>query len=188
MLQTDMYHHILEVIKILRNILVALQIVAPTGNKTLLFKARRNSQNSYSSCSSRIGIKSYRHDNHRCGRHQLHFLQILIRLSQERFQVHLLLILFFKTVNEIALTQHTAADFDDVVYDLTANLAVSDNEKNNSNIQFAVNSENTALEFVAKGEIKNTDAYLASGQKVASGKANNNRFEINTLQPRFIMF
>lgn len=166
MLQTDMYHHILEVIKILRNILVAPQIVAPIRNKTLSFKARRNSQNT-TTVFVQVGLASNPTDMA-----TIVAVGAPVTLSANTYQPITRAIpssssthIVFKTVNEIALTQHTAADFDDVVYDLTANLAVSDNEKNNSNIQFAVNSENTALEFVAKGEIKNTDAYLASGQK-----------------------
>lgn len=145
-----MYHQILEVIKILRNILVAPQIVAPTGNKTLLFKARRNSQN-IATVVVQVGLASNPTDMT-----TIVAVGASVTLSANTYQTITRAIpsssstyTVFKTVNEIALTQHTAADFDDVVYDLTANLAVSDNEKNNSNIQFAVNSENTALEFVA---------------------------------------
>lgn len=163
--------------------LVAPQIIAPTGNKTLSFKARRNSQNA-APIQIQVGLTSSATD-------MTTFVAVgaPVTLTDNTYQTITRAIpsssstyIVFKTVNAVAGVPHTAADFDDVVYDLTASLAVSDNIKNNSNIQFAVNSENTALEFVGKGEIKNIDVYSASGQKVASGKANNNRFEINTLQ------
>ena len=76
---------------------------------------------------------------------------------------------------------HVAIQIDNVVYNTTGSLAVSDAFKTND-FNFAVNKENSALEFVGKTEIKNVNIYSAAGQNVASGKVNNNSFDINTLK------
>ncbi|MCD1117972.1 T9SS-dependent choice-of-anchor J family protein [Chryseobacterium turcicum] len=164
--------------------LVSPQIVAPTGNKTLSFKARRNVQNA-APVLLQVGLASSPTD-------MTTFVAVgapVTLTDNTTYQTITRAIpsstsnyIVFKTVNAVPGVPHTASDFDDVVYDLTTNLSVSDNFKNNKDIQFAVNLENTALEFVGKTEIKNIDVYSAAGQNVASGKVNNNSFSINTLQ------
>jgi len=77
---------------------------------------------------------------------------------------------------------HNLLQIDNVVYDLTANLAVTDNVKKAENVKFAVNAQNTALQFVGKVQPKNVEIYSAAGQQVAAGKVNNGQFDITTLQ------
>lgn len=79
--------------------------------------------------------------------------------------------------------QHTAIQLDDVVYASTATLGVSDQVKSsNHDIRFALNAENTALQFVTRKEVKNVIIYTANGQKAAEGKLNSQRFDISQLQ------
>lgn len=76
---------------------------------------------------------------------------------------------------------HQALRLDNVVLTAAGSLGTSDNIKSNGNIKFAVNSENTALQFVTKKDPKNIQVYSAVGQKVAEGKLNNQRFDISSL-------
>lgn len=83
----------------------------------------------------------------------------------------------------IGAAQHAALQVDNVIYNTTSTLAVSDsNIKSKEYIKFAVNSQNTALQFVGKVQPKNVEIYSAVGQQVAAGKVNNNTFDITTLQ------
>ncbi|MEC3876448.1 T9SS-dependent choice-of-anchor J family protein [Chryseobacterium salviniae] len=77
---------------------------------------------------------------------------------------------------------HVAIQIDNVVYNTASNLSVSDQIKSQEPIQFAVNSDNTALEFITKKDLKNISIYSASGQKVAGGKLSGKSFDISTLQ------
>lgn len=82
-----------------------------------------------------------------------------------------------------ASTVHVALRMDDVV--LTAasgSLGVSDHVKKKNALQFAVNSENTALEFFTAKAPKNIQIYSTTGQKATEGKLNGQRFDISTLQ------
>jgi hypothetical protein len=88
----------------------------------------------------------------------------------------------YLVIKFLPTTAHTAIQIDDFVYNTTASLGTSDVLKSKEDVQFAVNSDNTALQFFGKAEIKNIDVYSAAGQNVASGKVNNNSFSINTLQ------
>lgn len=76
---------------------------------------------------------------------------------------------------------HIAAFIDDVKYNVST-LAVSDNVKSKDEVKFAVNTDNSALQFVTKKEPKNIQIYSAAGQKVAEGKLNNQKFDISELQ------
>ncbi|SDI21097.1 T9SS-dependent choice-of-anchor J family protein [Chryseobacterium jejuense] len=76
---------------------------------------------------------------------------------------------------------HTAVQIDDVVYDTVSSLGVSDKTFSKDNIKFAVNADNTALEFRGK-DLKNIQIYSSAGQKVTEGKLNGQKFNINTLQ------
>ncbi len=51
-------------------------------------------------------------------------------------------------------TTHVAIQLDNVVYNTTASLGVSDNNKTTENFRFALNSDQTALEFVSKKILK----------------------------------
>jgi len=83
----------------------------------------------------------------------------------------------------IGAANHAAAFIDNVVYNTTSNLAVSENTKSSDkDVKFAVNSENTALQFITKKDPKNIQIYSAVGQKMAEGKLNNQKFDISTLQ------
>ncbi|GAA4162407.1 hypothetical protein GCM10022217_29780 [Chryseobacterium ginsenosidimutans] len=77
---------------------------------------------------------------------------------------------------------HVAIQIDNVVYNTSSSLAVSDNVKSKGEIQFAVNSENTALQFVTKKDPKNIQIYSAGAQKVAEGKLSGKTFDISALQ------
>lgn len=77
---------------------------------------------------------------------------------------------------------HVAIQVDNVVYNTTASLGVNDHNKVTENIRFALNSDQTALEFISKKDLKNVLIYSAAGQKAAEGKPNGQKFDISTLQ------
>lgn len=79
-------------------------------------------------------------------------------------------------------TAHTAIQIDDVVYNTSSVLGVTDLLKSSSKTQFAVTSDNTALQFVTKKEPKNIQVYSALGAKVAEGKLVNQKLDISRLQ------
>ena len=79
-------------------------------------------------------------------------------------------------------SNHVAVQLDNVVYDVTSSLSVSDDIKKSQDVKFAINDENSALQFVGKVQLKNLEIYSAAGQKVASGKVDNNNFDIAALQ------
>ncbi|MFC3161401.1 Por secretion system C-terminal sorting domain-containing protein [Chryseobacterium arachidis] len=85
----------------------------------------------------------------------------------------------FKFIGNV---QHAAVLIDDVMYNTSSTLAVSDNAKSKEDVQFAVNAENTALQFVAKKDPKNIEIYSAGAQKVAGGKLSDKSFDISALQ------
>lgn len=61
-------------------------------------------------------------------------------------------------------------------------LGVNDYSRTTKDIQFVVNSKNTALEFVTKADPKKIQIYSAGGQKVAEGKLKDKSFDITQLQ------
>ncbi|MDN5478931.1 MAG: T9SS type A sorting domain-containing protein [Chryseobacterium sp.] len=77
---------------------------------------------------------------------------------------------------------HVAIQIDDVAYKPSTSLAVNDTSTVKEKFKFAVNSDNTALEFIARTEPKNIEIYSAAGQKVAEGKLKGQKFDISTLQ------
>ncbi len=162
--------------------LVSPQIVAPTGNKSVSFKARKNAAGA--SVTIQVGLASSPTD-------MTTFVALgsPTVLSTNVYQTITVAIpsstssyIVFKTANAIPGVPHTATDIDDVVYNTTASLSVSDNFRTGDDIRFAVNQENTALQFVGKVQPKNIEIYSAAGQKVDSGKVNNSSFEITALQ------
>lgn len=60
---------------------------------------------------------------------------------------------------------HTAIQVDNVVYNTTASLGVSDTNTSMENFRFAVSSDQSALEFITKKDPKKIQIYSASGQK-----------------------
>lgn len=82
----------------------------------------------------------------------------------------------------VGAANHSAIYVDDVIYDAFGTLATSDLTKSNDAIKFAVNAENTALQFVAKKDPKNIEIYSAGAQKVAGGKPSGRSFDISSLQ------
>lgn len=77
---------------------------------------------------------------------------------------------------------HVAIQVDNVVYNTTASLGVNDHNKITENIRFALNSDQTALEFISKKDLKNVLIYSAAGQKAIEGKPSGQKFDISTLQ------
>lgn len=79
-------------------------------------------------------------------------------------------------------TSHVAVQIDNVVYNTSTSLAVSNQVKSKEEVKFAVNSENTALEFITKKDLKSIQVYSAGGRKVAAGKLSGKSFDITSLQ------
>jgi hypothetical protein len=77
---------------------------------------------------------------------------------------------------------HSAIYLDDVIYDVLSVLSTSDVTKSDNSVKFAVNAQNTALQFVGKVQPKTVEIYSAAGQQVAAGKVSNSNFDISTLQ------
>ncbi|KQT18553.1 hypothetical protein ASG31_07505 [Chryseobacterium sp. Leaf404] len=77
---------------------------------------------------------------------------------------------------------HAVLSIDNVIYDTAGNLSVTEKSKESNEIRFAVNSENTALQFLGKDSPKSVEIYSAGGLKVAAGTVDYNRFSISTLQ------
>lgn len=161
--------------------LVSPQIVAPAGNTSVSFKARKNSASA--PVSIQVGLASSPTD-------MTTFVGLgsATMLTTDTFQTITVNVpsssssyLVFKTVNAVP-APHTAVDIDDVVYNTTATLATSDMAKSKEEVQFAMNSENTALQFVYKKDPKNIQVYSSAGQKVAEGKLSGRSLDISRLQ------
>lgn len=79
-------------------------------------------------------------------------------------------------------SSHSALAVDNVKYNNSSILSTSDQAKPKDEIRFAVNADNTALEFIAKKNPKNIQVYSAGGRKVAAGTLSGRSFDISTLQ------
>jgi len=77
---------------------------------------------------------------------------------------------------------HAALSIDNIKYNTASVLSTTDVKKSGEQIKFALNTENTALQFVGKVQVKNVEIYSATGQQVAYGKVNNGSFDVTTLQ------
>ncbi|WP_415326508.1 T9SS type A sorting domain-containing protein [Chryseobacterium sp. MMS23-Vi53] len=161
--------------------LVSPQIVSPTGNKSISFKARKNSASA--PVMVQVGLASSPTD-------MTTFVGIgnPTMLTTDTFQTITVSVpsssssyLVFRTISGVA-APHTAVDIDDVKYDFTTTLAVSDAAKSKAEVQFVVNSDNTALQFITKKDPKNIQIYSAGAQKVAEGKLSDRSFDISALQ------
>lgn len=81
----------------------------------------------------------------------------------------------------IGNANHAAILIDNVVYNTSSSLGVRDNNKSTGEIKFAVNADQTALEFITKKDPKNIQIYSATGQKAAEGKLKGQKFDISSL-------
>lgn len=160
--------------------LIAPQIVAPTGNKTLTFIAAK-ATGSGGNGTLEVGLASSPTD-------MATFVSLgtPISLTSETYQNVTVPVpassstyIVFKFTPTAA---HTALQIDNVVYNTSSTLAVSDAAKSKEEIKFAVNAENTALQFVTKKDPKNIQVYSAGSQKVAEGKLKGQTFDISALQ------
>ena len=161
--------------------LVSPQIMAPTGNKSITFKARKNTASA--PVMIQVGLASSPTDMTTFAA-----LGSPTMLTTDTYQTFTVAVpnsastyLVFRTVSAVA-APHTATDIDDVMYDLTSNLSAIESSKNSENIRFAINPENNALQFISKTEPKNVHIYSAGGAKVAEGQPKNQQFDIRALQ------
>ncbi|WP_370898067.1 T9SS type A sorting domain-containing protein [Chryseobacterium gossypii] len=159
---------------------VSPQIVAPNGSQTLTFTAAQTT-GSAGAGTIEVGLVASPSDMS-----TFTSLGAPVTLSSTTEQTITLNVpssayqyLAFKFVSTVA---HGAFHIDNVVLTAATTLGVSDQIKSADNIRFAVNSENSALEFVAKKEPKNIDIYSTAGQKVAEGKLQDRKFDISSLQ------
>jgi hypothetical protein len=160
--------------------LISPQIIAPAGDKTITFKARRNTGSAPGSV--QVGLASNPADMS-----TFVALATATTLTSDVFQTISVPVtasasqyIVFKFVGVFA--PHTVMEIDDVVYAANSTLAVSDNVKSKEEIKFAINTENTALQFVTKKDPKNIQIYSALGQKMAEGKLSGQQFDISALQ------
>ncbi|WP_081411645.1 T9SS-dependent choice-of-anchor J family protein [Chryseobacterium gregarium] len=159
--------------------LISPMIVAPTGNTTLSFKARRNTGSAPGTV--QVGLASNPAD-------MTTFVALgnATFLSSDVFQTISVPVtasasqyIVFRFVGPLA--PHTVLEIDDVVYSASTSLAVTDALKSKDDVQFAVTSDNTALQFVTKKDPKNIQIYSSAGQKVTGGKLSGQRFDISGL-------
>lgn len=77
---------------------------------------------------------------------------------------------------------HAALAIDNIKYNTSSVLATSDIKKSSDQIRFAINNQNTALQFVGKESPKSIEIYSATGSRIAEGAVENNKFDITTIQ------
>lgn len=163
--------------------LVTPQIVAPDGTKTLTFTYAQTS-GSAGAGTLEVGLIS---ESSTTGTAAFTSISPVYNVTSTAEQTVTITVpastkqyIAFKFIGNV---QHAAVLIDDVIYNTAANLSVSDAFTKNDAIKFAVNTENTALQFAGKVQPKTVEIYSAVGQQVASGKVSNSRFDITTLQP-----
>lgn len=159
------------------------QIVAPDGTKTLTFKASSNKGPSTTeSATIEIGMVDGPLQSDMAS-----FTAIGSPINLGLTEAQYTVTIPSSTKQYIAIkmtggANHVAISLDEVIYDLTSVLGTSDVVKSSDQISFAVNTQNTALQFVGKVQPKTVEIYSAAGQQVAAGKVNNSNFDISTLQ------
>ncbi|MDQ1096546.1 MULTISPECIES: T9SS-dependent choice-of-anchor J family protein [Chryseobacterium] len=160
--------------------LISPMIIAPAGDKTITFKARRNTGSAPGSV--QVGLASNPTDMSTfvalgnaafLSSDVFQTLSVPVTASSSQYIV-------FKFVG--AAAPHTVLEIDDVVYAASASLSVTDQNKAHNQIQFAVNAENTALHFVAGKDPKRIQVYSAAGRKVSEGKLSGKNYDISPLQ------
>ena len=159
---------------------VTPQITAPTGSHTLSFKVAQTT-GSGGAGSVQVGLVSSNTDMS-----TFTPISTAVTVSSTTAQVLTYTVpasasqyIAFKFIGNVA---HAAILIDDVVYSASTSLAVTDALKSKDDVQFAVTSDNTALQFVTKKDPKNIQIYSSAGQKVAGGKLSGQRFDISALQ------
>lgn len=161
--------------------LIAPQIVAPDGTKTLTFKGWTNKgQFGTATGMVEIGLVDSQTD-------MTNFTIIGSPISLTTTETLYTVTIPASTKQYIAFRMtgnenHVAISVDEVVYNSTSVLGTDSTVKSASKTQFAVTSDNSALQFVTKKDPKNVQIYSALGQKVYEGKLNNYKIDINNLQ------
>lgn len=161
--------------------LITPQIVAPDGSKTLTFKGWSNKgQNGTASATIEIGMVNGQGD-------MTNFTPIGNPINLTTTETSYSVMIPTSTKQYIAFRMtggenHTAISVDEVVYNSTPILGVSNAIKSTNSTQFAVTSDNTTLQFVAKKDPKSVQVYSALGQKVIEAKLNNHKIDISQLQ------
>lgn len=155
------------------------QITAPTGSQTLSFKVAQTT-GSGGTGSVQVGLVSSNTDMSTftpigsavtISSTTVQTLSYTVPASSSQY-------IAFRFIGNVA---HAAILIDDVALTASSSLAVSDQVKTKEEIRFAVNDDQTALQFVAKKAPGNIRIYSASGQKVASGAPTGSSFDISTL-------
>lgn len=82
---------------------------------------------------------------------------------------------------------HSAAYVDDVTYDVLTSLGTSDVKNNTNAFKFVINANNE-IQFVGKSNVKSVKVYSVSGNLVAQGAVNNNRFDVSSLATGVYIF
>ena len=82
---------------------------------------------------------------------------------------------------------HSAAYVDNVVYDVLTNLGTADVKANTNAFKFVINANNE-IQFVGKSNVKSVKVYSTSGNLVAQGAVNNNRFDVSSLTTGVYIF
>lgn len=156
------------------------QIVAPTGSQTLSFRVAQTT-GSGGTGSVQVGLVSSNTDMSTftaigsavtISSTAVQTLSYTVPASSSQY-------IAFRFIGNVA---HAAILIDDVVLTASSSLAVSDPAKTKEEIRFAVNDDQTALQFVAKKAPKDIRIYSAAGQKVAAGSLAGSSFDISTLQ------
>lgn len=161
--------------------LITPQIVAPDGTKTLTFKGWSNKgETGVASATVEIGMVDSQTD-------MSNFTLIGSPINLTTTESLYTVTIPASTKQYIAFrmtggANHVAISVDEVVYDSTTVLGTSDITKSKEAVKFAVNSDNTALQFIAKKDPKNVQVYSALGQKVSEGKLSDQKFDISALQ------
>ena len=161
--------------------LISPQIVAPTGDKSLSFKATLIAP-SPGPGSIQIGLASDPTD-------MTTFVAVgnPYTLSNVGSTQTITLPITSSTASYIVFkftptASHVAIQVDDVIYNTTSSLGVLDQIKNKNNTQFVVTENQEALQFVSKDLPQNVHIYSAGGSKVFDGKLKNNLLNISQLE------
>ncbi|WP_294202561.1 choice-of-anchor J domain-containing protein [uncultured Chryseobacterium sp.] len=161
--------------------LITPQIAAPSGDKTLIFQAMLVSPSpgpgtiQIGLASSATDMSSFTAVGNPVTLSAVGTVQnISVNIPASALQY----IVFRFTPS----TSHVAVQIDNVVYNNSSSLAVSQQVKSKQDVRFAVNADNTALEFITKKEPKRIHIYSAGGQQVAAGKVSGRSFDISSLQ------
>ncbi|CAM3138146.1 hypothetical protein DRF59_19655 [Chryseobacterium flavum] len=160
--------------------LITPQIVAPDGTKTLAFTAAITSGSASGATGTiQVGLVNSITD-------MTSFTPVgnIINLTPENTQYTFTVPVSANQYIAFKITgsaMHTAIQIDDVLYN-NSTLGVADQVKSENEVKFAVNADNTALEFVTQKDPKKIQIYSALGQKTTEGKLNRQQFDISTLQ------